>query len=509
MHVFFALIETQGNQRYVFSSNREKAVRGASELLFRSTTDWVIDAVTGTRRSRSLDERASWIRSQGPIGDGVHVVVATSGRAALIATDGAALSNVVTDITSRALREAPGLTVAGAVVDLDLDARRGFDDAFHRARVRLGPNSAMQRPAAARHPLRPVVRTCDETGLAATRLDRSKNRWVSAQFGSQVAASGSSWNRLAGSSAILADNVDEVVGERSWRAVVYADGNGVGRIFSELAARFAPDHLGAREGNLNHIEGYRELSLELERATEDAFTEALTLAGLPEGSVMPILLGGDDIIAQVAAAWAVPFTRGYLEAFERTTAAAGAVVARYSRSTDGETPRHFTACAGVAVVKAHFPFGSAADLAESLLDSAKTAKDSGRVSAFDFHVSYDSTSSDLDVVRGRRTAADGLRLWGGPYVLADSTAVGTVVARLDSACDALQTGGNGTQVHAMREAARVGKVRLAHALDNAITVAGGGRRADAMATLAEVADDRVLLLDALELGDIERKGGSR
>jgi len=507
--VFFALIETQGNQRYIFSSNREKAVRGASELLFRSTTDWVIDAVTATHRSRSLDERAEWIRSQAPVGDGVHVVVATSGRAVLVAPDRSSLAGVISSVTARALREAPGLTITGAVVELDIDTPRGFDDAFHRARTRLGANATMQQPAVARHPLRPAMRPCDETGLAATHHDGVKNRWVSAQFHSQVSATVSSRRRLSGSTAVLADNVDDVVGERSWRAVVHADGNGVGRIFSDLVSLFAPDRLGAREGNLNHIEGYRELSLELERATEEAFAEALTLEGLPDGAVMPILLGGDDIIAQVAAAWAVPFTRGYLAAFERTTAAAGAVVARYSRSADAVPPRHFTACAGVAVVKAHFPFGPAADLAEALLDSAKTAKDSGRVSALDFHVSYDSTSSDLDTLRERRTAADGLRLWGGPYVLAGSTEVGTAVARLDAACGALLVGGSGTQVHAMREAARVGDVRLATALDNAIAVSGGGPRTDALRTLAEVVDNRVLLLDALELDDIERKAGSR
>lgn len=507
--MFFGLIETQGNQRYIFSSNREKAVRGASELLFRSTTDWVIDAVTGNRRSRSLEERADWIRGQSPIGDGVHVVVATSGRAALVASDRSSLTQVVADVTARALREAPGLTIIGAVVELDLDMRRGFDDAFHRARMRLGANSTVHQPASARHPQRPAIRTCDETGLAATRFDSTKNRWVSAQFDSQVSATVSSRRRLSGSSAILADNVDDVVGERSWRAVVHADGNGVGRVFSNLADMFAPDQLQARDGNLNHIEGYRELSLALERATEEAFAEALTLPGLPEGAVMPILLGGDDIIAQVAAAWAVPFVRGYLTAFEKATTSARAVIAKYSHTTDPSAPKHFTACAGVAVVKAHYPFGSAADLAESLLDSAKTAKDSGRTSALDFHVSYDSSSADLDVLRGRRTAADGLRLWGGPYVLADTTDVGTVISRLDSARDALEVGGNGTQVHAMREAARNGRVRLARALDNSIAVSGGGRRTDALVTLAEVTDDRVLLLDVLELSDVERKGGYR
>src|SRR5207248_5808634 len=69
-----------------------------------------------------------------------------------------------------------------------------------------------------------------------------------------------------------------------------------------------------------------------------------------------------------------------------------------------------TACAGVAIVKPHFPFALAYDLAEELLRSAKSVKhrlspaaQGGPkrmpASALDFHVLYDAGRTRLDTLR--------------------------------------------------------------------------------------------------------------
>ena len=107
--MYLGLIETQGNQSFIFSTNRERANRGASELLFRSTTDWVIDAVSGEKKQRTLTERANWLRAQGPLGSSIHVVVATSGRAVVLSQTRQELESLISKITTRAIKDAPGL----------------------------------------------------------------------------------------------------------------------------------------------------------------------------------------------------------------------------------------------------------------------------------------------------------------------------------------------------------------------------------------------------------------
>lgn len=503
--MFIALIETQGNQPYIFASNREKAVRGASDLLYRSTSDWVIDAVSGERAIRTLEERSTWIRSQPPVGTGVHVVIATSGRAVLVAPEREALEAIVSQVTMRALRDAPGLAIAGAVAPLNLDEVRGFDDAFRAANLRLSHNLTHLGAPSRRMQATPVVVGCAETGLPSTHFDDVRKRPISAQVDAQLKAARFSRQRLGAVAAgLVADDVDDLVGDLSWRAVVRADGNAVGRLFAGLAKWFAPDGRPAREGNLAHIAGYRAVSMALEAATESAFEHAIT--SLPEGAVMPIVLGGDDIIAQVEAGLAVTFVREYLAAFENASRRACEPLAGIS-----EAPRSLTSCAGIAVVKKHFPFSAAADLAESLLDSAKTAKDSGNRSAFDFHVSYDSTTSDLATIRSVRSAEDGLKLWGGPYVLgAETSSQGRSETALDLAREAIAVTGSGSQVHQMRDAARRGRPALERARKNAVHLAGRDReREAAIDELTREHDGHLLLIDALELADIDRKGTRR
>jgi len=503
--MFLALIETQGNQAFVFSSNREKAIRGASELLFRSTTDWVIDALIGVTADRSFDQRADFLRGQQPVGSSTILVVATSGRAVLVDSERSRLESIVRGVTARALREAPGLLVAGSIAALDLNARRGFDAAFHEARSRLAANITSLGPRHGRSPNVPFVRLCNETGLAASELDRTKNSWVSYQLHAHTTATSVSRSRLE---SLVGDNfassVDEVADGRNWRAVVHADGNTIGRLFGALSDVVAEDSADPRVANLRHIEAYREFSLALEQATERALLEAT--ASLPDGKAMPILLGGDDVIVQVSANRAIDFTTTYLEAFERHSRGATAVLNRYARP-GLDLPEQLTACAGVSIVKAHFPFSAASNLAAELLDSAKTAKDSGRRSAFDIHVSYDSTSADLNSVRSTRTTSDGVKLWGGPYTTDETvSAKSRPVSVLKSMIAALDSTRARSQIQQMKEAARRSRAEFAASVTNALHIAGSNsKRVGAIETLAKEFDGHLLLVDAIEIADIDRK----
>ena len=79
-----------------------------------------------------------------------------------------------------------------------------------------------------------------------------------------------------------------------------------------------------------------------------------------------------------------------------------------------------SSCAGVAIVKPHFPFHAAYELAEDLLQSAKQVKQKVQMpcSALDYHVLYDASGADLQRIRSHLKVDNGATvLVGRPYVV--------------------------------------------------------------------------------------------
>lgn len=189
-------------------------------------------------------------------------------------------------------------------------------------------------------------------------------------------------------------------------AVVHADGNGLGQIFTSFET-----HVGA-PGNRAYADALRGFSDDVDRAALRAFREALATVKEVDGKVpiLPLVLGGDDLAVVCDGDVGLPFAAAYLRAFE--TATEGLLPA---------LPR-LGAAAGVAIVKPHFPFSTAYDLAEELTEEAKVVKKEimEPASALSFHVLYDSAASSLSDLRDRVTyQEDGgtVRLTAQPYVV--------------------------------------------------------------------------------------------
>ncbi len=128
--------------------------------------------------------------------------------------------------------------------------------------------------------------------------------------------------------------------------------------------------------------------------------------------IVPLVLGGDDLTVVVDGRQALNFTRTFLDEFERRTAETECVSSILNQATK---QRKLTSCAGIAIVKPHFPFHAAYELAEGLLKEAKAfAKDPSRkrppFSALDFHVLYDASGPDLERIRAELEIEDGKTL---------------------------------------------------------------------------------------------------
>ena len=139
--------------------------------------------------------------------------------------------------------------------------------------------------------------------------------------------------------------------------------------------------------------------------------------------MLPVVVGGDDVTFACWADVALDLTAAFIRAFEEQTALKQTIVDVVGAVSPAGAAagRGLTAAAGIAYVKPHHPFSASYALAEELTASAKRVNAAGRrqVSALDFHVTFESTLADLEVLRAPLAGIE-LPRHGGPYVVDDS-----------------------------------------------------------------------------------------
>jgi len=420
-----ALIETASNQRYIFQSNKLREVLGASELVRRAGTDFVRDAV-----------------AEGGFEGACEVCVATSGKAVAAFEAAQDARTFVSRVTRRALAEAPGLGVYGAVSEaLSADADPATAAAALRGLFeRIGRNRLALAAPETRFGHLPPVAPCRTTGLpgAGWWIDPDgKSAEISAAALAKRAAAREDRRNGVTHGPFAADRLREDFGDAAvcadpdllektgcgWFAVVHADGNGFGEVFMNLDRCLPAGRPRTAQALLAF---YADLSAALDDIGRQATVEAV--GGLCDRRVrdparddprraipiVPLVMGGDDLTVIVDGSQAVAFAAAYVAAFERRSGEHPLV----GTLTRNGRPLSFGAAAGVAIVKPHHPFHRAYELSEELLRSAKIVKKvlGAGASALDFQVVFGDTTSDLETLRdGWRIGNASLTL--RPYVV--------------------------------------------------------------------------------------------
>jgi len=403
------LLETTGNQAYIFATNKLRENVGASELTARVGTRFVLEAVRSAGGRIPHNDRDPQAFPAISESNPVEVILAVSGKALLLVRDADLGRQIVRAVTLNALKEAPGLEVRGVVsreFDVERDALHPLIGEVHRqfevVRSRLpGPAARFQRL--------PIIAECASSGLPAAKYDESGR-----ESGPRSAVTRA--KRAAAQDGL--DRIRNVVGERfrlprstteiedlgcDWFAIVHADGNGLGQVFLDFQNR------AAATGNRDYIEKLRSFSLALDECTEKAFCQALTVIRPRRDitPIVPLVLGGDDLTVVCDGRQALQFTKKFIDGFEVET--------RQHPAINAILKNGVTSCAGVAIVKPHFPFFAGYQLAEELL---KSAKKFNPLSAIDYHILYDASGPDLDRIREELTVDGGTtRLVGRPYVV--------------------------------------------------------------------------------------------
>jgi hypothetical protein len=458
MKMHLVLIETSGNQDYIFATNKLKENIGASELTYRSGTQWVLEAVgevTG-KPSFTVWKDGSRLRKQLldptlnlPIEQSetmVEIVVAASGKALLLTKTAENARTIIQKVTHRALLEAPGLEICGIFQEFDWQEDIGqVNQSLHHQyeQVKSQKLSSNQRFLRL-----PVVDQCHTSGLPANQLDLTPEQkpisqvaWAKRQESREgierlvnIPQIYNATHQLIGSIDTLETYFegDEAL---SWLAIIHADGNGLGEIFLKFHQHLKALDPSQAYSNRSYIDTLRKFSIALDICTECAFTKALSVFALEPDKALPLvplILGGDDLTVVTDGRYALPFTHRFLVEFEQETqkshADVGDVIPIIAKQALGVG--RLSVCAGVAIVKPHFPFSVAYDLAESLIKSAKQVKikiTQGNkpsqpypCSALDFHVLYDSSHVSLKQIRAKleiEQAQSKTYLYNRPYVI--------------------------------------------------------------------------------------------
>ena len=465
MSSYLAMLQTNSNQPFIFSSPRLREQIGASFEI--------------TLLSKWVKEEAEKLPKMKPL-PATFWVSDSSGKVIVRLSDDQGdpkelAKQLIREVTLRALTEAPGLDVTGVFVKassstVDADDLQELDCVFLEY-------SLNRRPAAARFPQFPFLERGSESALPASAslgtLEFSQESLQPDDFDEasplclpsrvkRVFASTSRKRQVDDVQERLAKQGKELKQEPqldptklaaafqdgeefedakdmlSSVGVVHIDGNGVGAIMRDLGcAHRAVQKVGVStisdEETTEESKGLQSFIMEVNRRLDNVVKDAIALSWYdvqeltPDTVVpiVPVLVGGDDVTVYTDGRYAIPFAEAYIHHYERLTKdddllSVLAIVAG-GKKTDAperdqfeiddyiiQNPGPLTASAGVAIVGRNFPFHIAYDLVEELVSRGKKlGKKPGTVpcSTINFHVLRDATVLDpddtLDEYKGR------------------------------------------------------------------------------------------------------------
>ena len=398
------LVDTAGIQEYIFGSNNLAQNIGASELVSLATRDWVFEELgdmphNGIRRHSG----PGWDmvdKSIATHGLDAEVVYAGGGNAVVLFSDKGKQAEFVKRLTRRVLKDAPGLEVVIESIPLEWEAN---DLAQKLGALRQVVGSKATRPPAS-VPLLGlgVTATCDYTALPVYGARRSPDgieQAISRPVACKLDATERGKERLH---ALLPDDHQDyefvydfdqfgTPGESSYIAVIHADGNRMGERFRTLPA----------SNNADYARALRTFSQSIQTAAQAALRYTVsTLIGAYENGPLgeqvpitdhrlpfrPIVFGGDDVTCVTDGRLGLTLAAIYLQTLMKLSSKLGDGQPLYSR-------------AGVAIVKTHYPFSRAYQLAEDLAQAAKSAIQRQEDVALDWHYSTSGAIRELDEIR--------------------------------------------------------------------------------------------------------------
>jgi hypothetical protein len=419
--MYLVLLETGGNQNYIYGVARMRDVIGASELTYQAGTSWVLEATNKANDGwEQAGDKLAWLqnveRNPAPQESSpIQLLLLTSGKAIALALNEKAAENFIYKVTRKALLDAPGLDLLGAYVKIDHPANitaEVFNDALKSVHNVYTQNRQMRADLLTRAPTFPGRERCTSSGLPSeVRQKMASDEEISISAGiwkRRLAVN--TWRTRSmellkvgsGGKEFFPADIEDIdqLDALNWQAIVHADGNGLGAMFLSFHKCCAEGATGA-----DYIALLQQFSYALDDAVVAATQKAINLlkpVELRHGSAkvipfLPLVLGGDDLTAVVDGEQALKFTEGFIRAYEQELANNDVITSCVKQHPD---VAKLSTCAGITIHKPGYPFLTAYSLAGDLIAEAKTVKKHAPgCSALDVHVLFDSSMRELDAIR--------------------------------------------------------------------------------------------------------------
>lgn len=202
-------------------------------------------------------------------------------------------------------------------------------------------------------------------------------------------------------------------------AVVHIDGNGMGKRVEELYEIIGGKSWEDTKKELKKFsdgidndfkKAYKEMTEEVARNLQEAGLDQKLSLRDNYFPVRRVITAGDDICFVAEGRIGMECARIFIE--------------KLGKKENEVDKKHYSACAGVAIVHQKYPFYRAYELAEMLCSNAKkygakiSPADNGRsVSAIDWHIEFGELKDSLKEIRQTYVTADQNRLELRPYIV--------------------------------------------------------------------------------------------
>ncbi|ESA32288.1 hypothetical protein N836_27245 [Leptolyngbya sp. Heron Island J] len=422
--VTLTFIDTTGIQPYIFNSNRLRENIGASFLVEEFSTTWVeaeLKSLGGKIPDPEVEVKT--IES----GANVEVIYSAGGNSAILFKEREQAIAFVKRLSFKLLQKAPGINIIVVHKTFDWDQKtptlKDILDNLRKTEVEAKKNE--RRPSVPQLGLG-VTADCISTRLPAVAMSDSDvgqrdSYRVSREVKCKINANNKANkklqavfkqlknpNQVSFDFPLRLDDVGRTHNESSYVAIVHADGNSMGERFKQC---------GQGKNNRKFITDIRALSQSIQAANIKALQSVvecllasivqgklwladggeIQLQNVKEGSEQiflpfrPIVFGGDDTTFICDGRLGIILAKVYLETFEQEMLAQG---------------ENLTACAGISIAKAHYPFARSYEMSERLCKSAKKLNQNQQDntpsgSALDWHIASTGLLGTLDEIRDR------------------------------------------------------------------------------------------------------------
>ncbi len=445
------IVDTAQIQPYIFGSNRLRENIGASYLVAQATGDWAKAAVRQVAPNNNIKADGK-LNATERIENTKHnleaeVIYAGGGNFVVLFRDEPYAKAFTHELSRKALTNAPNLQLVVAQSPFNWN-----ESLAEKVKATFKSLADEKRARTLSAPLLGLGVTvmCRSTGLPAAGLAPAigddPERPASAEILAKLRVVERRGNTLSEADQRLRkllpvpdpnydypsqlDHLGGTKGEHNFIAVVHADGNGMGQRIMDIGGKY-PNPSQNRE----YINALRAFSEQVDAAAQQALRQVLNtlLARIRNdgGNKIVHKNAAEKVIAEVQLKWDgidkwfLPFRPIVFGGDDVTFVCDGRLglplAIEYMRQLEERTENlpdkkgQLTACAGIAIVKAHYPFARAYALADELCKSAKNYRRRIRElhsdwdgSCLDWHFALSGLAGDIEEIRKREyTVSEG------------------------------------------------------------------------------------------------------